>query len=259
MKQLEEELGFAVFERAGRSVRLTAAGKVLSEQATRVLETFDDAVAVTRRVAYGTVGILNVGIIQGIVEGPLREFLLQFRKDYPTQELVYHDRPLTELIDSVDSGEMDVAFYLTDADRTGRGHKLFDPEQIYVAVPSEHPLAKEPVVTYSMLEDETLLISESSITGEELAQFRLKFLENDINCHTRVVTNYSVAISLVSLGVGVLLVWGQRVNPVIGVTYVPMPQTCLGQVAAYWIAKNRNPAMSLFAPYLESKIKVTQS
>src|SRR5215468_8991773 len=51
IRDLEEELGFPLFERSAKSVRLTEAGKTFLSEARAVLQRADEAVANARAVA----------------------------------------------------------------------------------------------------------------------------------------------------------------------------------------------------------------
>src|SRR5437016_14680553 len=61
IRDLEEELGFLLFERSAKSVRLTEAGRVFLTEARAVLQRVEDAVKAARAVAAGGRGELNVG------------------------------------------------------------------------------------------------------------------------------------------------------------------------------------------------------
>src|ERR1035437_10427783 len=61
IRDLEDEIGFQLFERSAKSLRLTAAGKVFLTEAHAVLLHAEDAVKKARAVSGGTSGETNVG------------------------------------------------------------------------------------------------------------------------------------------------------------------------------------------------------
>src|SRR6185436_13535329 len=61
IRDLEEELGFALLERSAKSVRLTEAGRVFLAEARAVLQRAEDAVKAARAMAEGGRGELQVG------------------------------------------------------------------------------------------------------------------------------------------------------------------------------------------------------
>jgi DNA-binding transcriptional LysR family regulator len=61
IQDLEEEVGFKVFDRLPRGVKLSAAGKLFLEDARRILQAVSEARARAARVARGQSGTLRVG------------------------------------------------------------------------------------------------------------------------------------------------------------------------------------------------------
>jgi DNA-binding transcriptional LysR family regulator len=61
IRDLEDELGFALLERSAKSVRLTDAGKTFQGEARAVLQRVDEALKKARAVATGGRGELHVG------------------------------------------------------------------------------------------------------------------------------------------------------------------------------------------------------
>jgi DNA-binding transcriptional LysR family regulator len=78
IKQLERELGVKLFDRTGRSVRLTEAGRLLLEEGRRIFVQVDRTVDFVRRVGDGRIGRLTLGFLpsaaHSILPGVLREF-----------------------------------------------------------------------------------------------------------------------------------------------------------------------------------------
>jgi DNA-binding transcriptional LysR family regulator len=88
IQDLEEEIGFDLFDRLPRGVKLSAAGKLFLEDARRILQTVDEATARAARVARGQSGTLRVGFAEnaswhGIVPDSFR----RFRAHEPDAEL----------------------------------------------------------------------------------------------------------------------------------------------------------------------------
>src|SRR4051794_15522694 len=61
IRDLEEELGVALFERSAKSVRLTDAGRVFLEEARAVLQRAGEAVQTVKAVSSGQRGEIHVG------------------------------------------------------------------------------------------------------------------------------------------------------------------------------------------------------
>jgi DNA-binding transcriptional LysR family regulator len=88
LRQLEEELGVPLLERAGRRLRLTAAGSAFAADARRTLEDVARAAERARRAARGEIGRLTVGFVETALwdRGPLR-LLERYRRRHPGVQL----------------------------------------------------------------------------------------------------------------------------------------------------------------------------
>jgi DNA-binding transcriptional LysR family regulator len=62
IQDLEREVGFKLFDRMSRGVKLSAAGRLFLEEARRILTDVDEAVLRAQRVARGQSGTLRVGL-----------------------------------------------------------------------------------------------------------------------------------------------------------------------------------------------------
>ena len=67
VQDLEKEMGFELFERLPRGVKLSAAGKLFLEDVRRILQDVNEAAARAGRVALGRSGTLRVGLTENCV------------------------------------------------------------------------------------------------------------------------------------------------------------------------------------------------
>src|SRR3989475_11599709 len=66
IQDLEEEIGFTLFDRLPRGVKISTAGKSFLEDARRILQQVAEATARAKRVASGQSGTLRVGFVESI-------------------------------------------------------------------------------------------------------------------------------------------------------------------------------------------------
>lgn len=109
IRSLERELGATLFDRSGRSVRLTDAGREALPSARRALAAADDVTRLVAEVAGLVRGRLSVGMVEGCTIAPLFAALGTFRSTHPQIELSLRESPSTELIASVADGRLDIA------------------------------------------------------------------------------------------------------------------------------------------------------
>src|ERR1700756_4684631 len=66
IQDLEGEIGFKLFERLPRGVKLNAAGTLFLEEARRILQQVYEATMRAKRVAFGQSGTLRGGFVESI-------------------------------------------------------------------------------------------------------------------------------------------------------------------------------------------------
>jgi DNA-binding transcriptional LysR family regulator len=144
IQDLEREVGFLLFERLPRGVRLSEAGKVFLSDARRILQDVDDAKRRAERIALGQAGTLRVGIAtavswHGLVVNAFREF----RRRQPDVELVLHHLVSVHQVDAVVSDRLDVGFAAAVTPwHKELEHRQFAQDRMVLAVPKGHPLTK---------------------------------------------------------------------------------------------------------------------
>ena len=159
---LEEEIGFDLFERSAKSLRLTEAGKVFLEEARAVLTRAEEAVNKARVVAGGVSGELHVGYAPSLTVQLLPPALRKFQEQFPKVRVSLHDLSTEEMVDQLKAGKLQLALMVPVGGKklNGLGFTELARYSMCVAVSPTHPLAKsksitlekvagEPVVAYS--------------------------------------------------------------------------------------------------------------
>src|SRR5216683_1755126 len=144
IQDLEEELGFKLFDRLPRGVRISAAGKAFLEDARRILEQVNEATIRSKRVASGQSGTLRVGFVESMSwHGVVPDSFLLFRKRQPDVELQLRPLSSLEQIEGVRAGRLDAGFVFTFAN-LGRELAQLDAAvlNLMLAAPRGHPLTK---------------------------------------------------------------------------------------------------------------------
>ena len=144
IQDLEEEVGFKLFDRLSRGVKLSTAGKLFLEEARRILQQVDDATRRARRVASGQSGTLRVGFIESMSwHGVVPDAFRQFRERQPDAELQIKPLSSLEQIQAVRSGQLDAGFLFTIANIDRELAQLdIALVNLMLAVPRGHPLGK---------------------------------------------------------------------------------------------------------------------
>ncbi|MGA3189683.1 MAG: LysR substrate-binding domain-containing protein [Bryobacteraceae bacterium] len=154
IRRLEEEIGYPLFLRSSRSVKLTPAGKTLLERARRTLQRVDDDVEAVRSVARGEVGVLKVGFVGSAMLTNLPAILGRYRRLYPRVQLHLNEFHTSQLLEALRDGSADVAL-ARDAGTPEDLHveRAFI-EPFVAVVPVKHPLASRRSIPIRKLRDE---------------------------------------------------------------------------------------------------------
>ena len=148
IKDLERELGFALFDRLPRGVRLNEAGKLFLTDARRILQDVDQAKLRAERIAHGKAGTLRIGIATAVSwHGLVVDCFRKFRLAQPDAELELHHLISVHQVDAILSGRLDVGFAasVTPWDKD-LAHWEFAQDRMVLAVPRGHPLTKRKTV-----------------------------------------------------------------------------------------------------------------
>jgi DNA-binding transcriptional LysR family regulator len=144
IQDLEAEIGFKLFDRLPRGVRISAAGQLLLEDARRILQDVSDATARARRIAAGQSGTLRIGFVESISwQGIIPDSLRDFREHQPDAELQLRAMRSLAQFEAIQSGALDAGFALPSANPAhGLAQLSAGVIKEMLAVPLGHPLTK---------------------------------------------------------------------------------------------------------------------
>jgi DNA-binding transcriptional LysR family regulator len=154
IRRLEQEIGYPLFLRSSRSVKLTPAGKALLDRARRTLQRVDEDLEAVRSVARGEVGVLKVGFVGSAMLTSLPAILRGYRRMYSRVQLHLNELHTSQLIEALREGSVDVAV-ARDAGRPLDMHvEQVLVEPLVAVVPKKHPLARLASIPVSRLREE---------------------------------------------------------------------------------------------------------
>jgi len=111
IQDLEKELGFSLFERLPRGLKLTPAGVFFLEAAQRVLAELDGAAHRAKRIANGLQGHLRLGFVENAGwDGLMPAALRQFQREVPDASIELIARNTPEQLRNIEGGVLDGGF-----------------------------------------------------------------------------------------------------------------------------------------------------
>lgn len=142
VRRLEAACGAALFEKAGRGIRLTAAGHVLLKWAQRMRFDVEDAQREISAIGQGLAGHIRLGIVPTAAQFLLPDVARQLLHEAPEVSL----RTVVGLIDTLKpllrGGEIDMMVGTESPAEAGYVSKLLAEDHIVVAASAQHPLLR---------------------------------------------------------------------------------------------------------------------
>jgi LysR family hydrogen peroxide-inducible transcriptional activator len=203
--KLEEELGARLFDRLGRSVRLTELGKTFLPRARAVLRELEAAKGdvVERKEFVG--GPVTVGVIPTIGPYFLPRILTSFSLKFPQVRLTIVEEITPVLLDRLRAGAIDVAILALPI----RGHEFETSplltERLFAALPKRHRLAKRKALSLKDLRSEPFLLLRDGHCFRDTAVAAC----DRARLHPQIVFEsgqFSSLLSMVGAGMGVSIV-----------------------------------------------------
>ena len=209
---LESELSEKLFDRVGRQVQLTEAGRLLlpsARQINRELLRIEDVICNLGKAVSGT---LSIGTTEFIGNQHLPDVLQMFRRNYPSVDinLRFANHP-TETLQDVAEGQLELALCLCSrSDFLKFSSKLERTEvwseNMVVVVANNHSLVKEQTEHEQKISLETLT-SSRSIQPHGYTWTR-RAIEKILQAHNQTLsvsveaTNFETIKKMASLGLG---------------------------------------------------------
>jgi len=155
IQDLEDEIGFKLFDRLPRGVKISAAGKLFLEDTRRILQQVHEAMMRAERVACGQSGTLRVGFVESISwHGVVPESFRQFRQRQPDAELQLHPLRSLEQVEAIRTGRLDAGFVFSMAKIDRQLAQLqVASHNLVLAAPKGHPLTKVRILRLRDLRD----------------------------------------------------------------------------------------------------------
>jgi LysR family hydrogen peroxide-inducible transcriptional activator len=203
--KLEDELGARLFDRLGRSVRLTALGATFLPRARAVLAELEAVRGEIVESKGSLGGSVTVGVIPTVAPYYLPPLLTSFSSNFPQARLTVVEEITPVLLDRLRAATIDIAILALPV----RGHEFqcvpLLSEPLFAVVPKDHALAGRRTVSLRDLRTESFLLlrdghcfRETSVAACTRARLKPRVVFES--------GQFSSLVSMVSAGMGVSIV-----------------------------------------------------
>src|SRR5580658_10018883 len=217
--KLEEELGIKLFDRLGRSIRLTEAGRAFIPRARAILEQMEVARSSVADKNADLRGSVTVGVIPTVAPYLMPGYTAVFAKKYPDAKLRIIEETTSVLVEGLRDLSIDVAILALPLRHKDLEFFPIRTEPLFAVLRRDHPRASA----------KTLALKD--LRGEEFVMLRDGHCFRDLSMgacvHARITPKiafesgqFSSLLGMVAAGVGVSLVPGMAIDRNAGCRYV---------------------------------------
>jgi LysR family hydrogen peroxide-inducible transcriptional activator len=254
--KLEGELGARLFDRLGRSVRLTDVGKTFLPRARSVLRELEAARGdvVDRKDSIG--GPVTVGVIPTVAPYFLPPLLTSFSRRFPQAELTVAEEITPVLLERLRAGAIDVAILALPI----RGHEFeaapLLTERLFAALPKSHKLARHRSLSLKDLRSEPFLLLRDGHCFRDTAVAAC----DRARLHPQVVFEsgqFSSLLSMVGAGMGVSIVPEMAIEKNSTCRYVPIADEQASRTIGTVVLRGRSLSRAhvAFIEHVQAKTK----
>ncbi len=204
LQELEEEIGFLLFQREKQRLEPTIEGKRFYVEIERILVGIDDIDSIAEDILKKRQSTLRILAQSHIAHGLLPEVFAEFSKKYEDLRHYVEIRSRVELEQWLEGHQFDLALTHLPARHPLTRHQYLLSTKLLVAIPENHPLSDQEYVSLEDLATEPIIaLKRGTLMRQRLDDLTYKL---PTPLHIRVETpTMSTACHMVSKGLGITL------------------------------------------------------
>ena len=247
VRNLEDEIGVRLLDRANNHVELTDEGRMFLFDSKKLLAMCAETIVAVQRMNRGESSDLNIGYVASIHYGMLPATLGAFRKLRPNVALNLYDMTCAEQYLALDGRKIDLGFVGVRPSLSGHAFlsECVAHDSMLVALHAGHPLAKKREIRLAELATQ-FFVAGSAKTHPGWREWLLETCE-DAGFAAKVLQeaeNAPTAILFVADGLGVALVPPYLTGlPHEGVVFRPLVPALLRESTIAWREDNPSEAL----------------
>jgi DNA-binding transcriptional LysR family regulator len=204
MKHLEQNLGIALFERHGKTLNLSSAGKELHKYSKEVMQGYNNMLDMVERIKGCHTGHLTITVATTANHFTTR-ILSAFSKKYPDVTISLDVTNRRQILEQLENYEPDIVIMGEPPKGHGLKSERFMPNPLVIIASPEHPLRDKDNLKISEIQHEKFVVREKGSGTREAIEKH--FSETGHTCETTLEMNSNEAIKhAVSAGFGLGIV-----------------------------------------------------
>jgi len=204
IRLLEHEIGTPLFDRVGKKTLMTEAGKTLLHHGYNVFHELSQARAAISELQGLKRGTLKIGALLTVVNYLLSPTAIRFNQSYPNIELSILGLRTGDIYEGLLKNELDLGIVYLPMEHEDLETIPLYKEALALAVPADHPVASEPIVTLDIIKKTPSVLLPDTYFLRQLINERCRSFEFTPQPVMEMTTMESI-INMVSMGVGVTI------------------------------------------------------
>ena len=156
IRQLEDQLGVALFVRSSTGVALSEAGAAFLPEARKTLAQAEKAVAAAKGVRSAAGGQFVVGYTTVFDRSAIPDVFDRLHQQFPSWRFAAKGKHSIGLVRELKNGTIDAAFIGLHTDTQGLAQEIIHEEPLVVALSASHPLANKRWIDFDELRGEPM-------------------------------------------------------------------------------------------------------
>lgn len=184
--RMEKDLGFTLFERNNRSMRLTPAGEAYLEWATSTLKSHETVLHTCRMLNSGYSDVLKIGFSTYFEALHVSDLIRRFSQDHPSISVEQRILPLSALKNAIITGEIDAVIVFENilVDVEELVSITIEQTKLYPVISSSHPLSHKSILTGQELKDYDLVYLDFDDSKSSQESYDKMLSESNIQYRT---------------------------------------------------------------------------
>ncbi len=201
IQNLEKELATQLFERKGKTIELTQAGKIFRDHAIELIKQRDSALFQINDLIGQFVGTLELPYSTVPGEAVVPELVAAFVKMFPGIRFKLHHLDSQDVIDAIIEKKYTLGFVGTKPNNDFESVKVYSDDMVFIG-PSSLPLGSAKLVLEQILHLPMIVREEGSASGAIISHLFSKLKQSPYANVVAISESFFLSKKLVELGAG---------------------------------------------------------
>lgn len=202
IQNLESELGILLFDRKGKTIELTSAGKTFKDHAIEIIKKRDSAVFTINDIIGRFDGIIELPSSSVPEEFVLPDIISDFSSHFPGIKFKIHHLDSQDVLESIDENKYSMGFIGSKPGSDFESVKVFEDNMVLIG-PKKEGSSKSTITFDEILALPLIMREEGSGSGKIFSKELSSRKKSISDLNIAVITeSFNVAKSLVAKNVG---------------------------------------------------------